>query len=557
MTTDLTQLYKKLQQSRRIDAAELNQMSQAQRLDVIRHARGKAKYDMLLDAKDAEQLAPLLHPQEIYLTISEIGPEYAAELLMLASSEQITNLIDLDCWEKDVLDAKSTLQWLALLQEAGPEKACLTLAEMDPELAVMILKKFLYITAGLEAYDSDDDNENANRLEGIYTITYVSEAAEKIVGGLLKTLQQEDQLTYIMLMESTRSELDSVLEEQVYQQRCARLLDFGFVPPLEARSIYALVDPQTFQLAKGKNFHLEAEGLPSPLAILQLVEPAGVLAATLAKGLSHELATELCLLANRKMAADLVDLSSENEIRRALEPLYQQLNLGLEYLSQREAAPASDLFTRHYLSQIFQVGHSLIQRLVDRARNQFSPLKGVPLDEPYRHFLAGLQQQVPGLAGRLVAGQSSQPRPFSTLQDIIDSEKILAQIEAQQQMFEQLLAPQMAHLDLTNCNIDSQQDLELAELLLTALANQLLTGQFKLQPLTSEQLPRLLDIVCEDQTLKSAPFVDIRRQFAADFPDVDLYFDTCLKIWQENLCWLNPQQIDPRFIRGLIVKLSP
>jgi len=556
MTSDLTQLYKKLQQSRRIGATELNQMSQAQRLDVIRHARGKAKYDMLLDAKDAETLAPLLHPQEMYLTISEIGPEYAAELLMLASTDQITNLIDLDCWEKDVLDATSSLQWLALLQEAGPEKACRTLAEMDPELVVMMLKKFLHITAGLEAYDSDDDNENANRLEGIYTVTYVSETAEKIVGGLLKTLQQENQLTYIMLMESTRSELDSVLEEEVYQQRSARLHDFGFVPPLEARSIYALVDPQTFQLAKGKDFHLEAEGLPSPLAILQLVEPEGILAATLAKGLSHALATELCLLANRKMAADLVDVSSETEVRRALEPLYHQLNLGLEYLAQRDASPACDIFTRHYLSQIFQVGHSLIQRLADRARHQFSQLQGVLLDEPYRQFLAGLQQQPPGLAGSLVAGQSSQPRPISTLQDIFESEKILAQIEAQRQMFEQLLAPQLEHLDLTNCNIESLQDLELAELLLTALANQLLTGQFVLHPLASEQLPRLLDIVCEDQTLKSAPFADIRRQFATDFPACGEYFDSCLKIWQENLCLLNPQQIDPRFIRGVIVKLK-
>jgi hypothetical protein len=556
MTSDLTQLYQRLQQSRRIDAAELNQMSQAQRLDVIRHARGKAKYDMLLDARDAEELAPLLHPQEIYLTISEIGPEYAAELLMLASTEQITSLIDLDCWESDVLEAGSTLKWLALLQEAGPEKACRTLAEMDPELVVIMLKKFMHITAGLEAYDSDDDNENANRLEGIYNIDYISEEAAKIVGGLLKTLQQEDQLTYVMLMESTRSELDSVLEEQVYQQRCARLLDFGFVPPLEARSLYTLINPQTFQLAEGKNFHLEAEGLPSPLAILQLVEPAGLLAATLAKGLSHELATELCLLANRKMAADRVDISRETEVRRALEPLYHSLNLGLEYLSQRDTTPAAEIFARHYLSQIFQVGHSLIQRLVDRARMQFSASKGAMLDEPCRQFLAGLQQQPPVLSGSLVVGQDARAKAISTLEDLSNVERVLTQIEAQQQLFEQLFAHQVTNLNLTNCNIDNHQDLELAELFLTALANQLLTGQFELKPVLAGQLPRLHDIICENQLLKKAPFTEIRRQFEADFPACRDYFDSCLKIWQENLCLLDPQQINPRFIRGLIVQLT-
>lgn len=556
MTSDLTRIYQRLQQSQRIDAAELNQMSQAQRLDVIRHARGKAKYDMLLDAKDAEALAPLLHPQEIYLTISEIGPEYAAELLMLASTEQIISLIDLDCWESDILDAKSTLKWLALLHEAGPEKACRTLAEMDPELVVMMLKKFLHITAGLEAYDSDDDNENANRLEGIYTIEYISEEAAKICGGLLKALQQEDQLTYIMLMESTRSELDSVLEEQVYQQRCARLFDFGFVPPLEARSIYTLIDPQTFQLTQGKNFDLEAGGLPSPLAILQLVEPGGLLAATLAKGLSHELATELCLLANRKMAADRVDISNETEVRKALEPLYHSLNLGLEFLAQRDAAPATDLFARHYLSQIFQVGHSLIQRLVDRARNQAAISTLARLDEPYRQFLAGLQQQPPGLVGSLVTGQPPKPRAISTLKDLAEIEKILAQIEAQHHLFEQLFAPQMTTLDLTSCNIDEHQELELAELLLTALANQLLTGRFELKPVAAEQLPRLHAIICQHQRLKAAPFAEIRRQFKSDFPACADYFDACLESWQVNFCLLDPRQMDPRFISGLIVRLS-
>ena len=103
----------------RISAAELNRMSQSERLEAIQSSQGKAKYEMLLNATDGDKLAPMLHPQEIYLTVSEIGPEFASELLFMASTEQITTLIDLDCWEEDHIDPKTTLEWLSLLLETA------------------------------------------------------------------------------------------------------------------------------------------------------------------------------------------------------------------------------------------------------------------------------------------------------------------------------------------------------------------------------------------------------------------------------------------------------
>ena len=84
-------------EQRKITIREYHALSSSERLEMIRQSQGKEKYDLILNAPDAVKLVPKLHPQEIYLTVQEIGPEYAVELLMLTSTAQLTPLLDLDC----------------------------------------------------------------------------------------------------------------------------------------------------------------------------------------------------------------------------------------------------------------------------------------------------------------------------------------------------------------------------------------------------------------------------------------------------------------------------
>ena len=165
-----------LRQGRNISLAEYNALSTDEQLNMIHQARGKQKYDLLINAQQVEKLVPQLHPQELYLTINELGAEYSTELLTLATPEQLTTLLDLDCWDEDSLSPVLSLYWLELLLSTGEEKICQLAREMEPEILTLFLKKHLFITRGLEAYD-DDDAENAKRMEGIYDIQYASENA--------------------------------------------------------------------------------------------------------------------------------------------------------------------------------------------------------------------------------------------------------------------------------------------------------------------------------------------------------------------------------------------
>ena len=543
----------------RISAVELNSLPPIERLELIRSCRGKAKYEMLLNATDADKLTPMLHPQELYLTVAEIGPEFASELLLMTSTEQITTLIDLDCWEEDNIDPKTTLEWLSLILETGETKVCQTITEMEPELVALIFKSFLKVVAGPEAYDSDDDIGNANRLEGLYDIDYRDEESAKIVGGILKIVQLNDEQAWMQLLELVRAESDSVLVEEVYQTRNNRLLDFGFMSPGEARSIYAKVDPDTFVPATGKQFELESEGLQNPLPLLRMAQPGGILAEVLAAGIDHSLATELCFLANRKMAADLVDLSREDAVSTSLSQLYASLNLGLEHLAKQDVPRASEIFKTSYLLQIFQVGHSLVKTLADRGKALLATPTGKFLDGPYRRFIESLQLNPPELFCGIRLGDPQQPEEIRSLKQIDYIVSILRQIELQQTIFTELLhfdLEQPDSYDLNGCNIESESDLTLSDLFLTALANQLLGGDFSPQPLAACELTTLHRLLVEDSKLNPQLVEQVRNKLDTQLPGASTFADYCLEIWQEEFCQLEEAELDPRYLSGLIIRLG-
>ncbi len=517
-------------QGKKITSKEYNALTAAERLEMIRQARGKQKLDLLLNAQDAEQLVPQLHPQEIYLTVNQLGPDSCSELLMLASTEQVTTLLDLDCWNGDQLSPVLSLHWLELLLSTGPEKVCQLAKEIEPELLALFLKKHLKITRGLEAFD-DDGAENANRLEGLYDIEYASEDAAKIIAALLKILMQEEQETYLLLMEMIRSENLSVLEEEVYQTRDNRLLDLGILPSAEARGLYSYIDTTSFQVGGKEDFRLEAEALPNPGAILAHATPDNLLAEVLATDISHQLATELSMLANRKMSADQIDLASAEAIAESLQSLYKVLNLALENLAGKDLAQAETVFKTTYLQQLYQYGYSLIHKRQLQAQQITEGPIGQLLDYPEQLFVDSLLQQPAYLYCDATEDAPSSLQEISSSKDLQVVDARLQQLTALEKLFTEQLPFRLP----TGEALESAE-LTLASLLLTAVANQVLGNPFEPNPLPLTTLAELGEKTLQDE--------QIREDFARGFCDFmrshskncDFFAQFCLECWEEELC---------------------
>ena len=535
-------------QGRKLSLQEYNSLQPSERLDMIRKANGKQKYDLLLNAVDAEQLAPQLHPQEIYLTVNEVGPEYAVELLMLADAGQITTLLDLDCWEGDNLSPALSLHWLSLILETGTEKVIQLAQEIEPELLVLFLKKHLTILRGLEAYD-DDDAENARRMESIYDIEYSSEEAQKIIAAFLLILAQEAQGTYLLLMEMVRSELTSVLEEEVFQERNKRLLDLGFVPRHEARSLYAFLDPESLITGDKIDFSVEAEGFQHPGALLAQAEPHQFLAEILSNNSSYNLAAELCLLANRKMSADQTDMSSSGEVAKTLQSLYDTLNLALEYLAGRDLARAEKIFRTSYLSKLFQLGHSLLLKRQQRAQKLLDGPIGPHLDYLEQLFLNALIENPPAHYLPPAADKPSDLQSITTLKDLELVDLRLQQVEDLQRLFVDKLP-----FNLPDPAEECEEAPSLSALLLTAVANQLLGRSFAPVPLAQKDL-----LVLKAKTLKNDQLIP---EFSDRLPvlikelgiNCSSFVEFCLECWQEDLGALNPEQLGSCFPISLLLQ---
>lgn len=525
-------------QGRIISMQEYNLLSASERLEMIRQASGRKKYDLLLNAEDAAQLTPQLHPQELYLTINEIGAEYATELLMLADADQITCLLDLDCWNGDSLSPILSLHWLALLLETGPDKVCQLAQQIEPELLALFLKKHLTIRRGLEAYD-DDDAENARRLEALYDVDYASEDAGKIIGALLQILAQNAQETYLLLMEMVRSETATVFEEEVYQARNNRLLDLGFAPPHEARDIYSYTDPELF-ITGGKNdFSLEAEDLQYPGALLAQAEPANLLAEVLSGTGNHALATELCLLANRKMSADRTDVSAPREVSLTLQSLYDHINLALEYLAGKDIARAEAIFRTTFLVRLFQLGHSLLAKRQQRVRVLLDSPIGPFLDYPEQLFLETLTGEPAGLYREARDDKPSDLQPITTCKDLELIDVRLQQIEDLQRLFcERLPFP------LPTRDEEQADEPTLSTLFLTAVANQLLGRPFAPLPLPPEDLLFLKTQTLSDTQLTPVFCRQIHSLIEQLAADCGFFAEFCLECWLEDLGAIDPEQLD-------------
>ena len=96
-----------------------NSLPFREQLDALYGISARDRRDLILSAPNAQRLVRSFAAESLFHTLKEIGLEDGAELLSLASGEQVCALVDLDCWKKDRLETATLLNWLEVIVEAG------------------------------------------------------------------------------------------------------------------------------------------------------------------------------------------------------------------------------------------------------------------------------------------------------------------------------------------------------------------------------------------------------------------------------------------------------
>ncbi|GAB4181492.1 MAG: hypothetical protein Tsb0017_01290 [Geothermobacteraceae bacterium] len=550
-----------LKQPKKLTSREFNALPFAERLEMVQQAAGRRKYDLIIDAADARELVACLPMQEVYLLARELGPEDMTELLALATTEQLTGILDLDCWQRDRLDGKRALEWLAALAEAGDEALLDFVMEMEFELLAALVSGWIQITWTPDDIEDEEERKALIARDGGYGIEYRDSETAKLVGHILSLIWQRDPEFYWRLMATVHGEGGSVLEEDVYRWRTGRLLDLGFPEPVEAQSVYAWQDPDRADpSAWNRDYPLAFnEETRPPGYLLTRVAPGELLSEVLTGGISSDSAWELTYLLNKMMVADEVDPGDARQVDETLRRLYATLNLALEHLAGQNVERAAQLFNGCYLEFLFRHGHSLVLQLARRAHKIQASRIAPYIDVPYRALLEALCRRRPDVwEGAIEAGRGGS-RPFARLSEIRQVADCLDRLELQQQLFDQVLPfdlPTPAELDLSGCQIDEADQVGLSTFFLTALANQLLGNDFVPNPVSALELPDLHRLVSRDGKVDPDLRQRLVERFEAELPGSSAFVEWSLGTLEEEFCCLDARAIDGRFLACLLVRLN-
>jgi len=349
------------------------------------------------------------------------------------------------------------------------------------------------------------------------------------------------------------------LEEECYRMRGIRLLELGFPDPKEAGSLFAYLDPARFDPGARGKLAVEPGGVGAPAFILEPVGARDLLTEVLAGGVAAETCWELTYLVNKFMTAEGVDVGDMVQVREAMAEVNRYLNLGLEHHAGTDATKAADLLDSAYLEHLFRVGYSLTLDLRTRARAILESPIGIYLDGPFRSLVRALNQRQPRLFKGVEARELGGERPFGSLHDLRLAEEWVGRLEVQRRLMVERLPfplPAPGELDLSACSPDDPTEVCLADFFLTALANRILGRPFVPQPIPQRELPTLHARICSDGQLFPELRGDTVKWADSLEPGAGHYADFCLDQWEEEICPVAPDQLDVRFLSGLLVRIG-
>jgi hypothetical protein len=396
------------------------------RAALARSRRGR-KADAILDEPNADVLVPALPVQDLYYAIKEVGLADAAELVALASPEQIRGFVDLDVWEKDVLDEQRLSSWLETLADAGPEKLASAIESIDPEAIALWLQKQARVwDVTIEQAPDEPEGHYYPTPDRFYLLDILPAGEDgKAVERIVDWLYRADLELARRVVMSAKWELASDLEEWAYRWRSGRMADLGYVDFYEALSIYRWLDPATVKLDEN-SISPPPPDTPTelPAALALTLDEGGFFARALGTLASEaevsSLQSALVLLVNKAMAADRVEPGDVDSGKIVLARATAYLGLGLEYLARGDVERAGRALRTIALERIFRVGVSLTLQLKTLADTlvEKGGVNPLDLDAPHDDIVLALRKRRPEFPRALEDAAINDTRPFRTLADI-------------------------------------------------------------------------------------------------------------------------------------------
>ncbi|MBW1819685.1 MAG: hypothetical protein JRJ60_21305 [Deltaproteobacteria bacterium] len=412
--------------------------------------------DRILDAPHPAALVHSFPEEDLYLLVKDIGPEDALPLLSMASDRQREFIFDMEIWDRDRIDTRSTEQWVSLFYHADPASLTRWFMEHPTDLAEYFLFQNIEIRIREHDQDPSDFGDDFFSVDNTFFVRLLTAPGEsKGIGEdkrsmllqLLNRMADYDHLRYQkILLEIGSAVIPSEYEEEAYRMRNVRLAEKGFLPFEEAVSIYRPLTPGDFKAHAEKHVRLkppEDAPVPVPLYLSGKLTTGSLFARALKQVHDPEklepIQIEFASLCNRIAVAD----SGTIKDRRALEAVVQKacgyLDIGLESITgedrQADGVLSAALIIKHPLFQIFRVGYGFAVEMKRQAeawrKSSWAESGGLPLTfwgEAWLGVVGGLLVKRPLYFDNYETG--ALYREFATLADVHKTEGMLHSLTA-------------------------------------------------------------------------------------------------------------------------------
>ena len=501
-------------------------------LDFIENAQPKLKYNLILASPFASKIVERLSFEEIYFIVKEIDETTSLELFELTTPEQFEGFLDLECWSKDRPNLLRINKWMSILMAMDDDQFFTRITQIDKVFLVGYLKKYLEVFKGEVSHEHFQPDELTLFLSQDlrYLVRFRQKTSENpFIYELLNRIYRLDWQFFYELTEGIYWELETDLEEEAYENKVKRLLDWGFPEYYEALDIFAYRDPKQFNPTPKveSSFTESEEELIEPPSFPMLFAPTDSLFLRAIKLLDErkhkEVQWETVYLANRYIVAESLDFSRVEEVFKSLTELHRIISIALEFFAGDNPKLAADALANFYLKDIFIKGYSLILEKKAMARDLLELLKrwqpDVPaslFDSPYAEFLEEIMLTRPRFFVGIFERTKGESREFANLKEIRAAESTIKSLEALALVFEHLFPPAQTNLKVlanASTNVKEPTEIKFSTLFLTGLANRFLGRDFKAEPIPKSELKNLV----VSTIVSSGQRPSIKKKFHAEF----------------------------------------
>lgn len=580
---------------RTLDSKEAEKLME--KLDVesaisfIENANPKLKYNLILASPKASEIVSRLSFEEIFFVVKGVDETNALELLELTTPEQFEGFLDLECWSKDNINLLQTNKWMAILMEMDDDQFIERLEKLDRAFVVGYLKKYLEVYKGEVAHEQFEPDEMTAFLseDRRYLVRFKQQTPENsFIYELIQRIYRLNWQFFYELMEGVYWELETLLEEEAYENKVRRLADWGFPEYYDALDILTYHKPKLFKPTPKIEVPVveSEENFVEPPSFPMLFAPSDSLFLRAIKMLDEkklrEIQWETVYLANRYIVANRLDFSRIEEVFKSLTELHHIISIALESFAGNDPKLAADILKKFYMKDIFIKGYSLIIEKREMARNLLKLLKRwrdeAPqslFDYPYAEFLEEITLTRPRLFVGILDRSSHESRDFLNLREIQAAEMLIKRLEILTNVFESLFPPEQIAFNVLakiSTNLREPTEIKFSTLFLTALANRFLGKKFEVKPIPKEELSKLIvssivhtaDSASLTEEFHSEFFTQLQKfieksetkkgQKSSILRALKPFFEEFLKKYTEELGNLaEPKNPDPRFISCILI----